>query len=543
MQNLELGAEYTREDVHNIFSPETTFTPQAGTWGLQGIVRIPWKESDFVFFVSYGQSQGDHNFDEGITEDGVLSWQSQPSQGFDNKVIKTLLEHDELVSNIYLFLRETVRGPYQYMGRLGYLTHDATREKPVYFQWQLLDWDVLHSESSDSDHEPEDRLTETIEPAESEVLTHSRSLPTGRSGGVSKEQFRGRKETNFALRDERNKKLGLRGELLVLNYEADRLVAEGRPDLAEKIEHTSVVIGDGTGFDIKSYDSDGSPRFIEVKTTKGGINTDFFLSSNELHFANNNPKQYVLYRIFNFDGDQQPEFYTLTSQDLLSDFVLEPQSYRVRKLHNPENRLDINFLKESDLSPGDVLLCYSENLSGKSEHLKNGYSHVAIVTGDGSVSDSDSSGIKKTNISTLLEDYGHIAVLRNPELWSPDRIKKLNSFVDNKLGLGFNRTGVFRLPERKAELQEEVMGKIHGYYEGTFKPESHDRNIYFCSEFITAAFIEVGIIEESASIVFSPETFTPEDIGNDKAFGFFVGYIKPYEEYLIPENDHFRTSI
>ena len=38
---LELFSEYSREDVHAIFSPETAFTPQAGTWGLQGIVDIP----------------------------------------------------------------------------------------------------------------------------------------------------------------------------------------------------------------------------------------------------------------------------------------------------------------------------------------------------------------------------------------------------------------------------------------------------------------------------------------------------------------------
>ncbi len=82
MNKLKLKNLYSREDVHGIFSPETTFTPQAGTWGLQGIIKIPNREDDFVFFVTYGQSQGDHEFDEGITQDGVLSWQSQPSQTF-----------------------------------------------------------------------------------------------------------------------------------------------------------------------------------------------------------------------------------------------------------------------------------------------------------------------------------------------------------------------------------------------------------------------------------------------------------------------------
>jgi hypothetical protein len=65
--------DYTRESVHSIFSPQTVFTPQAGTWGLHGIVPIPGRPRDYVFFVTYGQTQGEHVFDEGITDDGVLT--------------------------------------------------------------------------------------------------------------------------------------------------------------------------------------------------------------------------------------------------------------------------------------------------------------------------------------------------------------------------------------------------------------------------------------------------------------------------------------
>jgi len=35
MPLLKLHDNYTREEVHNIFSPETIFIPQTGTWGLQ----------------------------------------------------------------------------------------------------------------------------------------------------------------------------------------------------------------------------------------------------------------------------------------------------------------------------------------------------------------------------------------------------------------------------------------------------------------------------------------------------------------------------
>src|SRR6056297_1784388 len=28
------------------------------------------------------------------------------------------------------------------MGRLAYVSHDNEREKPVYFKWQILDWEI-----------------------------------------------------------------------------------------------------------------------------------------------------------------------------------------------------------------------------------------------------------------------------------------------------------------------------------------------------------------------------------------------------------------
>jgi hypothetical protein len=115
---------YSRQDVHDIFSPDSTFTPQAGTWGLQGIVQIPGRDSDFVFFVTFGQKQADHVFDEGITPDGVLTWQSQPKRALSDRQIQQFIKHNEDVNSIYLFLR-TSQG-----------------KGSVYFQWQILDWNI-----------------------------------------------------------------------------------------------------------------------------------------------------------------------------------------------------------------------------------------------------------------------------------------------------------------------------------------------------------------------------------------------------------------
>ena len=205
--------------------------------------------------------------------------------------------------------------------------------------------------------------------------------------------------------------------------------------------------------------------------------------------------------------------------------------------------MTLKLIYENEIVAGDVLLCYSEVLNGKNDRIQNGYSHVAIVTSDKKVVESSSSGIKVTCIPNLLDEYEHIAVLRNHELWSPERLKKLDSFVTKKLGAGFNCAGMYRLPERKERQEQEAMNHVNGYFEGTYKPTDHNKGVYFCSELITASFIEVGIIDESASILLSPETLSPEDIGRDKAFGFFAGYIKSNDDYKIPEEDYFRTSI
>jgi hypothetical protein len=116
MTALVLYYDYSRQQVHDIFAPDTPFTPQAGTWGLQGIVAIPNRPGDFVLFVTFGQQQGSHIFDEGITEDGVLSWQSQPKQSLKDRQIHQLIQHDELTNTLYLFLRTRRNVPYTYMG-------------------------------------------------------------------------------------------------------------------------------------------------------------------------------------------------------------------------------------------------------------------------------------------------------------------------------------------------------------------------------------------------------------------------------------------
>jgi hypothetical protein len=103
MRALVLHEDYSREEVQQIFDPDSKFTPQAGAWGLQGIVKIPKRRGDYVFFVTFGRQQSDHHFDQGISSDGALRWQSQPKQSLADADSKKLISHDEDKYLIYFF--------------------------------------------------------------------------------------------------------------------------------------------------------------------------------------------------------------------------------------------------------------------------------------------------------------------------------------------------------------------------------------------------------------------------------------------------------
>lgn len=105
---------------------------------------------------------------------------------------------------------------------------------------------------------------------------------------------------DVAERDERNRSLGKAGEERVVRHEKLALQQANRQDLADKVRWTSVEDGDGAGFDIQSYEIDGSERLIEVKTTNGWERTPFHISRNELAVAEANRDSWHLVRLWNF---------------------------------------------------------------------------------------------------------------------------------------------------------------------------------------------------------------------------------------------------
>ena len=79
-----------------------------------------------------------------------------------------------------------------------------------------------------------------------------------------------------------------------------RYVPPGRTDLADRVRWVSHLDGDGAGYDIQSFDTDGSNRLIEVKTTNGWERTPFFITRNELEVAEARRVDWRLVRLWNF---------------------------------------------------------------------------------------------------------------------------------------------------------------------------------------------------------------------------------------------------
>ena len=103
---------------------------------------------------------------------------------------------------------------------------------------------------------------------------------------------------DFVRLDAQNRTLGNNGEEFVFGLEQRRLHDEElRPDLAKRVHWRARDEGDGLGYDILSFEPDGTDRLIEVKTTGGGIYTQFALTRNELACSQRHSTQYQLYRL------------------------------------------------------------------------------------------------------------------------------------------------------------------------------------------------------------------------------------------------------
>lgn len=169
-----------------------------------------------------------------------------------------------------------------------------------------------------------------VKPATDDWATRRVSPPKGIEGPVKPSSMstdRLLRNVSYLELEVANRSLGKAGEEWVVDYERDRLRRAGRAALADRVEHVAVTIGDGLGFDVRSFDVRGTDRMIEVKTTASHKETPFFVTRNELRVSRGRSHEFHLYRVFHFRDD--PRFFSLQGP-LDQSCVLDPVLYSAR---------------------------------------------------------------------------------------------------------------------------------------------------------------------------------------------------------------------
>lgn len=155
-------------------------------------------------------------------------------------------------------------------------------------------------------------------------------LTTDELAELSDRKERKRNKIDYINRSKKLKKIGNRGELIVLKAERNYLIKNGKPNLGELVEYMAEK-DDSVGYDIKSYNLDGTERLIEVKSTTHRVGTNnIYMSANELDVATKN-SNYYFYVVYEADS-KMPKIWRVKGTDLLNDekIIKEPIAYRLR---------------------------------------------------------------------------------------------------------------------------------------------------------------------------------------------------------------------
>jgi hypothetical protein len=183
--------------------------------------------------------------------------------------------------------------------------------KPLHNYQQLLFEVVYQRVTGDRDLRElvqRDVTSPAVLPVVEDILGAWESPPSGSrkrnryevSSRVKERKTALRSAADYLAREAQNASLGTAGEEFVLQFERARLAEADRGDLAEQIEWTSRDLDAWAGFDIRSFETNGADRFIEVKTTAYGKDTPFYVSRNEVNTSRLLRGCYHLYRVFRF---------------------------------------------------------------------------------------------------------------------------------------------------------------------------------------------------------------------------------------------------
>ena len=163
------------------------------------------------------------------------------------------------------------------------------------------------------------RSLKNVEPKERRTKKYSKIRSVGPT-----------KKIDYIAKAKSDLEVGLLGEDLALEYERDKLIRLGYPELAKKVRQVS-IISDAYGYDIESYEFIGSKMekvYLEVKTTTNKLDVDFPVSKNEVEESHRKKGHYCIFRIYDAKS-VNPSFYKVFGK-IEDNFELDPVSYLAR---------------------------------------------------------------------------------------------------------------------------------------------------------------------------------------------------------------------
>ncbi|MGX7244387.1 DUF3883 domain-containing protein [Enterococcus quebecensis] len=184
------------------------------------------------------------------------------------------------------------------------------------------------NDSDKDDYQSEYNQNEMCEIETVQVELLDKNLLTSSGERERSNNNRNNGDVDFLEKNRQNTITGNRGEEIVLKYEKDRL--KSNKNLQQQVERKSLK-DHKLGYDILSFDNDGSKRYIEVKSTVQSFNSEgsLYISKNELEKARE-LANFWIYLVFDARSENPklvciPSPFTDKNEDRIS---LEPISFK-----------------------------------------------------------------------------------------------------------------------------------------------------------------------------------------------------------------------
>ncbi|NCT55020.1 DUF3883 domain-containing protein, partial [Candidatus Falkowbacteria bacterium] len=120
---------------------------------------------------------------------------------------------------------------------------------------------------------------------------------------------------SFLDKQKKNDEIGKKGEKFVLDEERKRLKKLNINSHGKEPKNMSNT---NAGYDILSYNKDGSDRYIEVKSSTSKKLTSFFITEHELEIAKNYRENYYIYIVTDVSG-KKPKIRIINNPDFSND--------------------------------------------------------------------------------------------------------------------------------------------------------------------------------------------------------------------------------